>query len=78
MNAIRGIFRAYVVIALVIWTTLVGIPIIFQGGNVSQILEVPEGSTASGDHGLPWVTIWVVGVLVILAIGFLTRKRVGP
>ncbi len=74
MNAIRGIVRTYVVIALLIWTFLIGIPIIFQGGNVSTIIDSPDGSTA-GDHGLPWATIWVVGVLVILTIGFLTRKR---
>ena len=47
MNAIRGIVRTYVVIALLIWTILVGIPIIFQGANVSTIQRL-AGRLKSG------------------------------
>ncbi len=72
MNALRGTLRPWVVVALIGWMIGVGIPIIFRGGGVRSILQCGE-DPACGDW--PWGAIWVVGCLVILTIGFLTRKR---
>ena len=74
MNAIRGTVRLWVVVALIGWTIAIAIPIIFQGGSVRGILNC-VGDPCQVRGGWPWEWILVVGCLVILAIGFLTRKR---
>jgi hypothetical protein len=72
VNAIRGTFRPWVVVALIGWTIAIAIPIIFQGGSVRAIRA---GADQPGSGGLPWVEVWLVGILVILVVGFLARKR---
>jgi hypothetical protein len=61
-----------VLLVLVGWMIVVGIPVIFRGGSVSTI------SGACGDQpcgDLPWEAIWLAGCVLIVVIGLLTRGR---
>jgi hypothetical protein len=70
-RAVRDTFRPAVLLVLVTWMILIGIPVIFRGGSVRSIITCSD--PRCGD--LPWEAIWLVGCLAIVAVGFLTRKR---
>jgi hypothetical protein len=72
VNVIRGTLRFWVLMALIGWMVVVGIPIIFSGGGVRGIARCADDPTCGAP---PWEVTWVVGIVVILAIGFLTRSR---
>jgi hypothetical protein len=70
VNVIRGTFRPWVVVALIVWMVGVGIAVLFRGSGVRTIID----NRGTGNDW-PWEAIWLLGILVIIAIGFLTRKR---
>jgi hypothetical protein len=69
VNTIRSTLQPSVVVVLIGWT-IVRIPIIFLKASRPDCQ-----STGCLRAAWQWFVVWVVGCLVFLAIGFLTRKR---
>jgi hypothetical protein len=72
VNVIRGTLRFGVVVALIGWMVVIAIPIVFSGGGVRNLSFCADDPSCGAP---PWGAIGVVGIVVILAIGFLTRFR---
>jgi hypothetical protein len=69
VNTIRGTLQPSVVVVLIGWS-IVLIPIILVNAT-DPYCEFTHCLEAAWE----WFVVWVLGCLVFLAIGFLTRKR---
>ena len=69
MNTIRSTLQPSVVVVLIGWT-IVLIPIV-----LFNALRPYCESSHCLEAAWEWFVVWVLGCLVFLAIGFLTRKR---
>ena len=70
---LQSIFRGWVIALLVLWTGVVVVMQIFKGGSIRSIQACPD---PSGGEQI-WVVWagWLVGCLVIVGLGYLTRRR---
>lgn len=73
MKALRGVFRPWVIVALVGWSVLVLLFQTFKGGNVGGLTCIKDPTC--GEDGWVPVAVWVAGGVLILVLAHVTRRR---
>lgn len=74
MRAFRRLFRPRVILALVVWTSLVILFQTFKGAGVGNPLSCATDPNCGEIAWIPPVA-WAAGAVVILAIGWVTRRE---